>query len=128
MVRLERSAAFTAVAALAVVGVAAIALFAIPASDSLLTYREASRAAQVLAVGAGAALVIAALLSPRAAIALLLLALAAVWFGQDLQALGDSAALLRSIAGGAAAFAAVLALHLALALPEGRLSRAGRAS
>ena len=82
-------------------GIAALALFALPASESPLTYRAASGAAQVLGIGAGAALVIAALLTARRMIALLLLALAAVWFAQDLGALGDSAALLRSVAGGA---------------------------
>ena len=127
MVRLDRSAALTAVAALAAIGIAALALLAIPASESPLTYRAASGAAQVLGVGAGAAIVIAALLNARAAIALLLLALAALWFGQDLAALGDSQAALRSLAVGAAPLAAALALHVALALPDGRLSRAGRA-
>jgi signal transduction histidine kinase len=123
-----RSAAVKALAALVVIGIAVLALFALPASDSLLTYRAASRAAQVLGVGAGAALVVAALLTARVTIALLLLALAAVWFGQDLAALGDSAALGRSIADAAAPIAAALALHLALALPDGRLSRAARAA
>src|SRR4051794_27509052 len=108
-----RPATVKAMAALVVIGIAALALFAIPASDSPLTYRAASHAAQVLGVGAGAALVVAALLTPRVTITLLLLALAAVWFGQDLEALGDSAALLRTLAVGAAPFAAPLALHLA---------------
>jgi signal transduction histidine kinase len=121
-----RSAVVKALAALVVLGIAALALFAVPTSDSLLTYRDASRAAQVLGIGAGAALVVAALLTARVTIALLLLALAALWFGQDLAALGDSAALVRSIADAAAPIAAALALHLALALPDGRLSRAGR--
>src|SRR3954447_20184798 len=128
MVSRDRSAAVKAVAVLVVIGIAALALFAIPASDSPLSYRAASGSAQLVGIGAGAALVIAALLSARVTIALLLLALAALWFGQDLAALGDSAALLRSLAGGAAPFTAALALHLALALPDGRLSRAGRAA
>src|SRR4051812_8537676 len=122
-----RSPAIAAVTALGVVAVAALALFALPAKEVSLTYRDASPAAQLLGIGAGAALVVATLLKARGAIALLVLALAAVWFAQDLTALGDSGALLRSIAGGAAPFAAALALHVALALPEGRLSRAGRA-
>jgi signal transduction histidine kinase len=121
-----RSAAVKALSALIAIGIAALALFALPASDSPLTYRAASPAAQVVGVGAGVALVVAALVTARVTIALLLLALAAVWFGQDLAALGDSAALLRSIAEAAAPVAAALALHLALALPDGRLSRAGR--
>jgi signal transduction histidine kinase len=123
-----RSAAVKALAALVVIGIATLALFAIPASGSPLTYRDASRAAQVVGVGAGAALVVAALLTARVTIALLLLALAGVWFGQDLAALGDSGALPRGLAVAAAPFAAALALHLALAFPEGRLSRAGRAA
>jgi signal transduction histidine kinase len=123
-----RSVAVKALAALVVISIAALALFALPASDSLLTYRDASRAAQVLGVGAGAALVVAALITARVTIALLLLALAAVWFGQDLAALGDSAALPRSIGDAGAPIAAALALHLALALPDGRLSRAGPAA
>jgi signal transduction histidine kinase len=128
MIRLHRPAAITAAVALVVVGVAALALFAIPASDLPLTYRETSHAAQVLGIGAGVALIVAALRAVPAAIALLLLALAAVWFGQDLAALGDSAARLRAVATGAAPFAAALALHLALALPEGRLSPRGGAA
>src|SRR4051794_24149686 len=115
-----RSAVVEALAALVVIGIAAVALFALPASDSPLTYGAASGRARVLGVGAGAALVVAVLLTARVTITLLLVALAAVWFGQDLAALGDSAALPRSIADAAAPVAAVLALHLALALPEGR--------
>src|SRR5512132_876685 len=98
MAILGRSAAVKALAALVAIGIAALALFALPASDSLLTYRDASRAAQVVGIGAGVALVVAALLTARVTITLLLLALAAVWFGQDLAALGDSAALPRTIA------------------------------
>jgi len=128
MVSRDRSAAVKAVATLVVIGIAALALFAIPASDLPQTYRAASRAAQVVGVGAGAALVAAAWLTARVTIALLLLALAGVWFGQDMAALGDSAALLRSLAVPAAPFAAALALHLALALPDGRLSPAARAA
>jgi signal transduction histidine kinase len=125
MVRLDRFSAVTAVAALAALGIGALALFAIPA-NAPLTYRAASGAAQVLGVSAGAALVVAALLSRRPALALLLLALAATWFAQDLEALGDSAALPRSLAGVIAPVAAALVLHLALTFPEGRLSGAGR--
>jgi len=126
MVRLDRFSAVTAVVALAVLGIAALALLAIPASDAPLTYRAASHAAQVLGVSAGAALIIAALLRPCLAPALLLMALAATWFAQDLEALGDAAALPRSLAAVVAPMAAALVLHLALTFPEGRLSRAGR--
>jgi signal transduction histidine kinase len=128
MVRVDRSTAVTAVAALVALGIAALALLALPASESPLTYHAASGAAQVLGISAGAALIIAALLAPRPVTALLLLALAATWFAQDLVALGDSAALPRSLAGVVAPMAAALALHLALAFPEGRLSRAGGAT
>ncbi len=128
MVRADRSAAVAAAVALAVIAVAGLAIFAIPASEVPLTYRAASPVARVVGLGAGAALVIAALMTTRGSVAVLLLALAAMWFGQDLAALGDSAALVRGVAGGAAPFAAALALHLALALPEGRLSRVGRAA
>ena len=128
MVRADRSAAVAAAVALAVIAVAGLAIFAIPASEVPLTYRAASPVPRVVGLGAGAALVIAALMTTRGSVAVLLLALAAMWFGQDLAALGDSAALVRGVAGGAAPFAAALALHLALALPEGRLSRVGRAA
>lgn len=128
MGRIDPTRVVTAIAALAVCATAALAIFAIPTSESPLTYRAASPVAQVVGLGAGAALVIAALLKARGSVALLLLALAAVWFGQDVAALGDSASLVRSIAGVAAPFAAALALHLTLAVPEGRLSRAGRAA
>ena len=127
-VRPDRSAAVTGAAALVVGAIATLAIFALPATEAPLTYRAASHGAQVVGLSAGVALVVAALLRTRGSVALLLLALAAVWFAQDLEALGDSAALVRTIAGGAAPFAAALALHLALALPDGRLSRSGRAA
>jgi signal transduction histidine kinase len=128
MVRLDRSAAVTGALALAVIAIAALAIFATPASEAPVTYRATSPVARVVGLGAGAAVVAAALLRTRGPVALLLLALAALWFGQDLAALGDSAALIRSIAVGAAPLAAAVALHLALALKEGRLSRSGRAA
>src|SRR4051812_16088978 len=119
MVRPERSAAVKILSTIAALGIAALALLDLPASDTPLTYRAASHAAQVVGVAAGVSLIVAALLTTRVTVTLLLGALAAVWFGQDLAALGDAAALSRSIAGGAAPFAAALALHLALALPDG---------
>jgi len=126
MLRLQRSAVVTAACTLVVIAIAALAVFALPARDAPTTYRAAWDAAQALGIGAGLALVVAALLTARLAIALPLLALAGLWFGQDLGALGDSAAAVRSVAESAAPFAAAVALHLALALPDGRLSRAGR--
>jgi hypothetical protein len=99
MLRPDRSAAVTGAAALAVIAIAALAIFAIPASEAPLTHRAASDGAQFVGVSAGAALVIASLLKAKGYVALLLLALAAVWFAQDVAALGGSAALVRSIAG-----------------------------
>jgi signal transduction histidine kinase len=130
MLRLDRSSAVTAVTAAAVVAVAAIAIFGVEASGLPPTYRAASDTAQVAGIAAGLALVgaglIAAALASRLAVGLLLVALAAVWFGQDLEALDDSGALLRSLATGAAPWGAALVLHLALAFPDARLSRRGR--
>jgi signal transduction histidine kinase len=126
MGRIDRTRVVVALAALATCALAALALFAIPATESSLTYREASGAAHLLGVVAGAAVIAAALLNARTTIVMLLLALAALWFGQDLGALGDSGALLRSAATATTSFAAALALHVALAFPEGRLAGAGR--
>ena len=91
MVRADRSAAVAAAVALAVIAVAGLAIFAIPASEVPLTYRAASPVARVVGLGAGAALVIAALMTTLGSVAVLLLALAAMWFGQDLAALGEDA-------------------------------------
>src|SRR5512133_2100197 len=126
MGRIDPLRVLTALAALAACAVGALALFAIPATDVPLTYHEASDAARVLGVLAGLAVIVAALIAARANLALLLLAMATSWFAQDLAALGDSGALLRSVATGVPPLAAALALHLALAFPAGGLSRSGR--
>jgi signal transduction histidine kinase len=126
MTAVARSAVLVVALAAAAVAIAVVAMVALP-GEPPATYRAASHAATVVAIAAGAALVAAALvtyvLTHRTAVALLLLALAVLWFGQDLQALGDSEALIRSLATGAGALTAAVALQLALALPDGRLSR-----
>jgi signal transduction histidine kinase len=115
----------TPVMAILAVGAAALALFAIPAGDDVWTYRQASGAAQLLGIAAGVAVAVSATFS-RGLQRVLLLAMAAVWFAQDLEALGDSGAALRSLASGAAPFAAALALHLAVSFARPRPSRAAR--
>jgi signal transduction histidine kinase len=128
MARFARSAVLVAALAAATVAIAVVAIVALPAAGP--TYRAVSQAAEAVAIVAAVALVAAALatfvLTRRMPVALLLLALAALWFGQDLQALGDAAALIRSLATGIGALSAAVALHLALGLPDGRLSRGGR--
>ena len=130
MAKPDRSAVLVAATAAATAVIAAIAIFVIPDSSPAATYRAASDAAQVLGIAAGAALIVAAVaafvMTRRALAAMLLLAAAALWFAQDLQALGDSAALPRSIATPGGPFTAALALHLALVFPDQRLSRTGR--
>ena len=129
MARLDRPALVVAVAVAATAAIAAVAIFAIP-SQPPPTYRAASNAAQIIGIGAGAVLLIAAVaafaVARRPAGALLLIAAAALWFAEDLQALGDSAALARSIATIVGPFAAAVTLQLALVLPDRPLSPAGR--
>jgi len=124
MQRIDPARAVTAAAALVAGAAAALALFAMPAGEAL-TYRAAGHAAHLIGPAAGCSLIVVALLTARRAVGVLLLALATVWFGQDLAALGDDHALLRAVAFASAPFAAALVLHLALCLPAG-LSRAGR--
>ena len=125
MAHLHRSAVLVAAAAAVPAGIAVVAIFTIP-GEPPATYRAAADAAQIVGIAAGTALVVAALaaftVTRRAGAAILLLATAALWFAQDLQALGESAALARAIAAGVGPFAAVLALHLALILPDRSLS------
>jgi signal transduction histidine kinase len=120
---------------LAVVGAAmlaaalgVVATFDIPVADSPLTYAQASDLARVVGLAAGVALlvvgVVAGVLAHRPQVGLLLIAVSAVWFAQDLGALGDDAALLRRLAGGAGPFASALILHLVLTTPDRRLARA----
>ena len=123
---------------LAVVGAAmlaaalgVVATFDIPVADSPLTYAQASDLARVVGLAAGVALlvvgVVAAVLAHRPQVGFLLIAVSAVWFAQDLGALGDDAALLRRLATGAAPFASALILHLVLTTPDRRLARAEHA-
>lgn len=129
MARLDRPALVVAVAVAVTAAIAAVAIFAIPGQPPP-TYRAASNAAQIIGIGAGALLLIAAVaafaVTRRAAGVFLLLAAVALWFAEDLQALGDSAALARSIATIVGPFAAAVTLQLALVLPDRPLSPAGR--
>jgi signal transduction histidine kinase len=108
-----------------------VATFGIPVADSPLTYAQASDLARVVGLAAGVTLlivgVVAAVLAHRPQMGLLLIAVSAVWFAQDLEALGDDAALLRRLATGAAPLAAALILHLVLTTPGRRLARGERA-
>jgi signal transduction histidine kinase len=124
-------------ARLAVVGAAmltgalgVVATFDIPVADSPLTYAQASDLARMLGPAAGAALLVvgvaAAVLLRRPQVALLVIALSAVWFAQDLEALGDDAALLRRLATGAAPFAVALIFHLVVTTPDRRPARGER--
>jgi signal transduction histidine kinase len=123
MARIDRSVAVTIALALLAAGTAVGALFALPTSESPLTYRAESGAAALIGAAAGGLLIAAAAALGRHTPSGLLLALAALWFAQDLPALGDSAALLRSVATAAACLTAAVVLHLAL----GRLTRLTRA-
>jgi signal transduction histidine kinase len=129
MARLDRPALVVAVAVAVTAAIAAVAIFAIPGQRPP-TYRAASNAAHIVGIGAGAALIMAAVaafaVARRPAGALLLIGAAALWFAEDLQALGDSAALARSIATIVGPFAAAVTLQLALVLPDRPLSPAGR--
>jgi signal transduction histidine kinase len=127
MGRIDQRRVVAAVAALAACAAAALALFAIPTGEGPLTYRAAAPAAHLIGPAAGCTLIVVALLTARRAVGVLLLALATAWFGQDLAALGDDQALLRAVAFASAPFAGALVLHLALCVPDARLSRTGRA-
>src|SRR5829696_1551113 len=104
-----------------------VATFHIPVADSPLTYAQASDLARAVGPAAGVALlvagVVAAALAHRPQVGFLVIAVSAVWFAQDLGALGDDAALLRRLATGVAPFAAALILHLVLKTPDRRLAR-----
>src|SRR5215207_1702084 len=104
-----------------------VATFHIPVADSPLTYAQASDQARAVGPAAGVALlvagVVAAALAHRPQVGFLVIAVSAVWFAQDLAALGDDAALLRRLATGVAPFAAALILHLVLKTPDRRLAR-----
>src|SRR4029453_1895037 len=103
-----------------------VATFGIPVADSPLTYAQAPDLARAVGLAAGVTLlivgVVAAVLAHRPQMGLLLIAVSSVSFAQDLEALGDDAALLRRLATGAAPLAAALILHLVLTTPGRRLA------
>jgi signal transduction histidine kinase len=102
-----------------------------PGADGLTTYAAALPAARVADIVAGLALVLAgglAYAQPRARrLGLLVLLAGLAWFGADWEGAEDAPGLLRSLGALIAPFSLVLVLHLALALPRGRIrSPAGR--
>ena len=102
-----------------------------PAVDMSTTYAAAHPAVRVSDIVAGLALVLAGWLAyaqPRTRrLGLLVLLVGLAWFGTDWEGAEDAPALLRSLGALVAPFSLVLVLHLALALPGGRIrSSAGR--
>jgi hypothetical protein len=81
-----------------------VATFDVPVADSPLSYAQASDLARVVGLAAGVSLlvvgILAAALSHRPQVGVLFIAMSAVWFAQDLGALGDDAALLRRLVTG----------------------------
>jgi signal transduction histidine kinase len=96
-----------------------------PGADSPTTYAAAFPAVQITDVAAGVGLVVAgglALTQPQTRRLGLLAMLAGVaWFGADWEGSENGPTLLRSLGSVVAPFALALVLHLALALPTGRL-------
>jgi signal transduction histidine kinase len=96
-----------------------------PGAESPTTYAAALPAARVTDVAAGLLLVLAGWLAATQAharrVGLLALLAGVAWFGPDLEGWERGGALLRSLGAAAAPFSLALALHLALALPAGRL-------
>jgi signal transduction histidine kinase len=97
------------------------------------TYAAADPAARAADVAAGLALILAgglAVMQPRSRrLGILALLAGLAWFGADLEGWHDGPPLLRSLGAAARAFTVTLVLHLALALPGGRLrSAAARAA
>jgi signal transduction histidine kinase len=96
-----------------------------PGAERPTTYAAALPAARVTDVAAGLLLVLAGWLAwtqPHARRIGLLAVLAGIaWFGPDLEGWEHGPALLRSLGPATAPFSLALTLHLALALPGGRL-------
>jgi signal transduction histidine kinase len=131
---------FAAGPRLAVLAAAALALawaiaaiVAVDPAPQPTTYAAAFRAARVADVIAGLGLILAGGLAwtqPRMRRVGVLAVLAGfAWFGADLEGWENGPALLRSLGAAATPFTLALILHLALALPRGRLrSDAARAA
>ena len=96
-----------------------------PGADGLTTYAAALPVVRVSDAVAGLALVLAgglAYAQPRARrLGLLVLLVGLAWFGADWEGAEDAPGLLRSLGALVAPFSLVLVLHLALALPGGRI-------
>jgi signal transduction histidine kinase len=122
---LGRRLALLAAAALSLAWAIAAILAVDPGADPPTTYAAALPAARVADIAAGLGLVLAgglALTQPRARRLGLLAMLAGVaWLGADWEGSETGAPLLRSLGAVVAPFSLALVLHLALALPTGRL-------
>jgi signal transduction histidine kinase len=96
-----------------------------PRADPPTTYAAAFSAAQVADIAAGLGLVVAgglALTQPQARrLGLLAMAAGVAWLGADWEGSENGPPLLRSLGAVGAPFSLALVLHLALALPTGRL-------
>jgi signal transduction histidine kinase len=96
-----------------------------PGADALTTHAAALPAARVADIVAGLSLLLAgglACTQPRARRLGLLVVLAGLaWFGADWEGADDAPTLLRSLGALVAPFSLALVLHLALALPGGRI-------
>jgi signal transduction histidine kinase len=104
-----------------------------PGADFHTTYAAALPASRVADIAAGLGLIVAggiAVSQPRTRLLGMLAMLAGVaWFGPDWEGAEQGPALLRSLGALIAPFALVFVVHLALALPAGRIrSQAARAA
>ena len=117
--------AMLAVAAAALAWAIAAIVTVDPGAEPSTTYAATLPAARVTDLAAGLGLIVVgglALARPHARRLGLIATLAGLaWFGPDLEGWEQGPSLLRSLGAAAAPFALVLTLHLALALPGGRL-------
>ena len=120
--------AMLAAAALALAWAVAAILAVDPEADPPTSYAAALNAARVADIAAGLGLIVAgglALMQPRSQrLGVLALLAGVAWFGADLEGWDDGPPLLRSLGAAARPFTLPLILHLALALPGGRLRSA----